>query len=100
MNSTLDEIWQEFAVVAQLPPFPLMKCLTLKLPEKTKSMDLTLNIRNDAGLAIMFWDFKDPGMSKIVHSPDWKNAKYTTFPTNGEYNAFDMKSYRLMDISP
>ena len=42
LNTTLDEIWQEFAVIAQLPPFPMMRCATLKMPPQYPKMDVSV----------------------------------------------------------
>ena len=42
LNTTLDEIWQEFAVIAQLPPFPMMRCATLKMPRQYPKLDVSI----------------------------------------------------------
>ena len=49
-------------------------------------------MRNDAGFVIMFWEFKDDGQSRMIFKPDFSNAKYSTFPMDGEYNALEMKT--------
>ena len=40
----------------------------------------------------MFWEFKDDGQSRMIFKPDFSNAKYSTFPMDGEYNALEMKT--------
>eukprot|EP00093_Oithona_nana_P002212 02212.XXX_9129_8719_1 [CDS] Oithona nana genome sequencing. len=69
-----------------------MRCATLKMPRQYPKLDLSLNVRNDAGFVIMFWEFKDDGQSRMIFKPDFSNAKYSTFPMDGEYNALEMKT--------
>ena len=42
LNLTLDDVWQEFSLMAQLPPFPMMRCVTLKVPPQYPTMDVSI----------------------------------------------------------
>ena len=41
---------------------------------------------------MMIWEFKDYGQSRLTFKPEWSNSKYTSFPMDGEYSAFKMKT--------
>ena len=55
-----------------------------------------MNVRNDAGFVIMFWEFNEDSQSRMIFKPDFSNAKYTTFPMDGEFNALAMKTNKLV----
>ena len=43
LNATLDEVWQEFGVIAQLPPYALMRCVTVKMPLQYPTNGVTVS---------------------------------------------------------
>ena len=44
----------------------------------------------------MFWEFNEDSQSRMIFKPDFSNAKYTTFPMDGEFNALAMKTNKLV----
>ena len=88
LNISLDDIWNEFIYLQGTPPFPVMRCAAVTMPNPPNdgsSMQIQMSFDNDLFGQILL-EFKEQDQFFInSFNSDFHNYKAMTVPKDAEY---------------